>query len=110
MLPADVAWSEGASPHAPIVPRLKDIGDDTFNEALWELKDRHLARFALYNVFSREEQEVELFNGRIDAAKARAFLERHEGESLSKPFALKELRALVARWSATSVSSAAAGP
>jgi len=45
-----------------------------FHEALWELKDRHLARLALYNVFSREEQEAELFNGRIDAAKARAFL------------------------------------
>jgi ring-1,2-phenylacetyl-CoA epoxidase subunit PaaE len=47
-----------------------------FHEALWELKDRYLARFALYNVFSREEQEAELLNGRIDAAKARAFLER----------------------------------
>ena len=46
-----------------------------FHEALWELKDRHLARFALYNVFSREAQESELFNGRIDAAKARAFLD-----------------------------------
>ncbi|MCK7500771.1 MAG: 2Fe-2S iron-sulfur cluster-binding protein, partial [Comamonadaceae bacterium] len=44
-------------------------------EALWELKDRYLARFAIYNVFSREAQEVDLFNGRIDAAKARAFLE-----------------------------------
>jgi ring-1,2-phenylacetyl-CoA epoxidase subunit PaaE len=46
-----------------------------FHEALWELKDRYLARFALYNVFSREEQEAELLNGRIDGAKARAFLE-----------------------------------
>jgi ring-1,2-phenylacetyl-CoA epoxidase subunit PaaE len=45
-----------------------------FNEALWSLKDRYLSRFALFNVFSREEQEVELFNGRIDAAKVRAFL------------------------------------
>jgi len=46
-----------------------------FNEALWNLKDRYLSRFTLFNVFSREEQEVELFNGRIDAAKVRAFLE-----------------------------------
>ncbi len=46
-----------------------------FNEALWSLKDRYLARFMLFNVFSREEQDVELFNGRIDAAKVRAFLE-----------------------------------
>jgi ring-1,2-phenylacetyl-CoA epoxidase subunit PaaE len=46
-----------------------------FQEDLEDLKDRYLARFALYNVFSREEQEVELFNGRIDAAKVRTFLE-----------------------------------
>jgi ring-1,2-phenylacetyl-CoA epoxidase subunit PaaE len=45
-----------------------------FHEALQDLKDRYLTRFALYNVFSREEQEVELFNGRIDAAKTRALL------------------------------------
>ncbi len=46
-----------------------------FHEALEDLKDRYLTRFALYNVFSREEQEVELFNGRIDAARTRAFLD-----------------------------------
>ena len=46
-----------------------------FQEALEDLKDRHLARFALFNVFSREEQEVALFNGRIDAAKVCAFLD-----------------------------------
>ena len=51
------------------------LASTMFHEALWELKDRYLARFAIYNVFSREGQEVELFNGRIDAAKARAFLE-----------------------------------
>jgi len=45
-----------------------------FHEALEDLKDRYLTRFALYNVFSREEQDVELFNGRIDAAKVRQFL------------------------------------
>jgi len=46
-----------------------------FHEALEDLKDRYLTRFALYNVFSREEQEVDLFNGRLDAAKVRAFLD-----------------------------------
>ena len=45
-----------------------------FHEALEDLKDRYLTRFALYNVFSREEQEVDLFNGRLDADKVRAFL------------------------------------
>src|SRR5512134_1911640 len=45
-----------------------------FHEALEDLKDRYLTRFALYNVFSREAQDIELFNGRLDGAKARAFL------------------------------------
>jgi CheY-like chemotaxis protein len=39
--------------------------------------------------------------------KARGFLERYEGESLSKPFALKELRELVARWRTTTLAEAA---
>ena len=46
-----------------------------FHETLEDLKDRYLARFVLYNVFSREAQEVDLFNGRIDGAKVRAFLD-----------------------------------
>jgi ring-1,2-phenylacetyl-CoA epoxidase subunit PaaE len=46
-----------------------------FNEALEDLKDRHLARLALYHVFSRDAQEVELFNGRIDRAKVAMFLD-----------------------------------
>jgi len=46
-----------------------------FNEALEDLKDRHLARLALYHVFSRDPQEVELFNGRLDRAKTAQFLE-----------------------------------
>jgi len=46
-----------------------------FHEALEDVKDRYLTRFRLYNVFSREEQDIELFNGRIDAAKVRQFLD-----------------------------------
>ncbi len=45
-----------------------------FHEALEDLKDRYLTRFRLYNVFSREEQDVALFNGRIDAAKVQQFI------------------------------------
>lgn len=40
-----------------------------FCDALEDLKDRYLGRFALYHVLSRDHQEVELFNGRIDEAK-----------------------------------------
>jgi ring-1,2-phenylacetyl-CoA epoxidase subunit PaaE len=46
-----------------------------FHEALEDLKDRYLTRFQLFNVFSREEQDIELFNGRLDAAKVRRFLD-----------------------------------
>jgi ring-1,2-phenylacetyl-CoA epoxidase subunit PaaE len=46
-----------------------------FNEALEDLKDKHLARLALYHVFSREPQEIELFNGRLDRAKVAQFLD-----------------------------------
>ena len=51
------------------------LASTMFHEALWNLKDRYLARFELFNVFSREEQDVELFNGRIDEAKVRAFVD-----------------------------------
>lgn len=46
-----------------------------FSEALEDLKDRYLTRFTLYHVFSREEQDVPLFNGRLDRARALAFLD-----------------------------------
>jgi ring-1,2-phenylacetyl-CoA epoxidase subunit PaaE len=42
-------------------------------EELQALKDRYLARLALHFVMSREPQEVELYNGRIDAARLRQF-------------------------------------
>jgi ring-1,2-phenylacetyl-CoA epoxidase subunit PaaE len=42
-------------------------------EELLALKDQHLGRLALHFVMSREPQEVELYNGRIDAARVRRF-------------------------------------
>lgn len=47
--------------------------DVLFQEALEDIKDRYLTRFTLYNLFSREHQDIELFNGRLDAAKVKAF-------------------------------------
>jgi ring-1,2-phenylacetyl-CoA epoxidase subunit PaaE len=52
------------------------LASTMFQEALEDLKDRHLERFALYNLFSREHQEVDLFNGRLDAPKIEAFAQR----------------------------------
>ncbi|MBI2769441.1 MAG: phenylacetate-CoA oxygenase/reductase subunit PaaK [Burkholderiales bacterium] len=41
-----------------------------FNEALQDLKDKYPARLTLMHVLSRQPQEAQLFNGRIDEAKA----------------------------------------
>lgn len=49
-------------------------------EELLGLKDRYLDRLALHFVMSREPQEVELYNGRIDAARV-----RKAGQTLFKP-------------------------
>jgi ring-1,2-phenylacetyl-CoA epoxidase subunit PaaE len=46
-----------------------------FHEALEDLKDRYLTRFVLFNLFSREAQDIDLFNGRIDGPKVYAFLD-----------------------------------
>lgn len=46
-----------------------------FGETLEDIKNRYLSRFVMYNLFSREEQEVDLFNGRLDQARVQAFLE-----------------------------------
>jgi ring-1,2-phenylacetyl-CoA epoxidase subunit PaaE len=48
-----------------------------FLEEVLALKDRFLPRFAVCFVMSREPQEVEWFNGRIDDAKIREFA-RHD--------------------------------
>lgn len=53
-----------------------------FHEALEDLKDRYLARFALHFLFSREPRDIDLFNGRIDGAKTRALLDALMGSPL----------------------------
>lgn len=45
-----------------------------FKEELEDLKDRHLRRFTLLPVFSREAQDAPLFNGRLDEARVGEFL------------------------------------
>lgn len=48
-----------------------------FLDEVLALKDRYLTRFSVAFVMSREPQDVEWFNGRIDAAKIREFA-RHD--------------------------------
>jgi ring-1,2-phenylacetyl-CoA epoxidase subunit PaaE len=45
-----------------------------FNEALQDLKDRYPERLTLIHILSRQAQEVELLQGRIDTAKVNALL------------------------------------
>jgi ring-1,2-phenylacetyl-CoA epoxidase subunit PaaE len=54
-------------------------------EELQGLKDRHMGRLALHFLMSREPQEAELFNGRIDAARVTAFAGK-----LFQPSAVRE--------------------
>ena len=42
-------------------------------EELLSLKDRYLERLSLHFLMSREPQEVELYNGRLDSARVREF-------------------------------------
>jgi ring-1,2-phenylacetyl-CoA epoxidase subunit PaaE len=45
-----------------------------FNEALQDLKDRFADRFTMIHILSRQAQEVDLLQGRIDADKVRALV------------------------------------
>jgi len=45
-----------------------------FQEALQQLKDRFMARFALFHVLSQEEQDVPILNGRLDRDKVALLL------------------------------------
>jgi len=53
-----------------------------FLDEVLAIKDRFLARFSVCFVMSREPQDVELFNGRIDSAKV-AELARHDFDALA---------------------------
>ncbi len=46
-----------------------------FNEALQDLKDRYPDRLTLIHILSRQAQEVDLLQGRIDSAKVRAVVD-----------------------------------
>ena len=49
--------------------------DTLFHEELENIKDQYLTRFSLYNLFSRERQDIDLFNGRLDTEKVTVFAE-----------------------------------
>jgi len=45
-----------------------------FNEALQDLKDRYADRFTMIHILSRQAQEVDLLQGRIDGEKVKAIV------------------------------------
>jgi ring-1,2-phenylacetyl-CoA epoxidase subunit PaaE len=47
-----------------------------FRDELADLKDRYMTRLNLVYILSREHQDIELFNGRIDRAKCEQLFER----------------------------------
>lgn len=47
-----------------------------FKDELADLKDRYLSRFNVVFILSREHQDIDLFNGRIDAVKCDALLKQ----------------------------------
>ena len=47
-----------------------------FQERLEALKNRYMGRFSLYHVLSKERQESDLFNGRIDEKKIQGYAGR----------------------------------
>lgn len=70
----------------------RDSGSIMFHEALEDLRDRHLTRFRLIHVLSREAQDVDLLHGRIDGERLRAMaasglieLDRCDGVFLCGP-------------------------
>lgn len=55
--------------HITLVYGNRSSASVLFKEELADLKDRYMARFSLVYVLSREHQDVDLFNGRIDRTK-----------------------------------------
>jgi ring-1,2-phenylacetyl-CoA epoxidase subunit PaaE len=47
-----------------------------FRATLEDLKDRHLGRLSVFHVLSREQRDVDVLNGRLDAAKLHVLLPR----------------------------------
>lgn len=45
-----------------------------FREEIEDLKNRFMARFSLIHIMSREQLDIDLFNGRLDGAKVRELL------------------------------------
>ncbi len=61
----------GGSFCSTAIARAADI---IFREQLEDLKDRYLARLSVFHVLSREQQDIAMLNGHLDAAKVGVLL------------------------------------
>lgn len=68
----------GHEPRSTITLVYGNRSTDTimFHEEIEDLKDRYLGRFSLIHVLSREKQDFDLFNGRIDGDRIAEMVER----------------------------------
>lgn len=66
-----------AEPHSrfTLIYGNRKLATTMFSEELEDVKDRYLGCFALVRVFSRERQDADLFNGRVDRAKVKQLLD-----------------------------------
>ena len=78
-----------AEPHSRVTLLYgnRSSGSALFREQLEDLKNRYLQRLNLIFVFSREQQDVDLYNGRIDADKCGQLFSRWiDAKSLDAAF------------------------
>lgn len=52
----------------------RSAADIIFREQLEDLKDRYLARLSVFHVLSREQQDIPVLNGHLDAEKVRVLM------------------------------------
>lgn len=62
--------------HFTLIYGNRSSGGTIFREQLEDLKNEYLDRINLIFVFSREQQDIDLYNGRIDASKCDALFSR----------------------------------
>jgi len=52
----------------------RSVADIIFREQLEDLKDRHIARLSVFHVLSREQQDIAMLNGHLDAEKVKVLM------------------------------------
>ena len=75
-----------ADSHFTLVYGNRNMASVMFNEALQDLKDRYTGRVTLVHVLSRQAQEIDLLQGRLDTAKVTALL-----QTVLPPHSLEEV-------------------